>query len=319
MAILIIAEHNHVKINASTLPVVTAAQIIANMTDTKIDLLICGHNIDSVIESVSDIGGINQIVAIDDKSCHNLLAEVVAGNVINIANSYEYILAPATSFGKDLLPRVAAILGVEQISDVIQIISANSFMRPIYAGNALETVSSSDKIKIMTIRATAFSYKAQGGNTPAVIRQAAVNYGQNTAAQFISHEQIESDQPPLTSAKIVISGGRALGSRDNFALLEKIAKRLNAAVGASRAAVDEGYIANDRQVGQTGQIVAPDLYIAVGISGAIQHLAGMKDSRVIVAINKDPEAAIFQIADYGIIGDLFQILPELDAELAKQL
>ena len=308
MSILVIAEHDGKIITPATRATIAAAQKIGG----DIHLLLAGHNIAPVIENAKAIAGIAQVMAKDDPSYEHPLAELLAPFITEIADAYSHVLAPATSIGKDVMPRVAALLDVQQISEITAVVSADTFVRPIYAGNALETVQSLDKIKVITVRATAFDKVADGGNAEIVDVPAV---GVESKSRFVSMSAASSDRPELTAARVVISGGRGLGSKENFILLDSIATKLNAAIGASRAAVDAGYVPNDYQVGQTGKVVAPELYIAVGISGAIQHLAGMKDSKVIVAINKDENAPIFEIADYGLVGDLFQILPELDKTL----
>jgi len=271
-----------------------------------------GENIGAVAETAAKLEGIKKILVCDSPVYKNYLAENMAALVVSIAKNYSHILAPASTFGKDFSPRIAAMLDVAQVSDVISVVSPDTFVRPIYAGNALATVKSTDKIIIATIRPSSFAKCGETGNATIEKIPAAADSGLST---FIKKDETKSERPELTAARIVISGGRGLGSAENFKKLEKIADKLGAAIGASRAAVDAGYVPNDYQVGQTGKIVAPDLYIAVGISGAIQHLAGMKDSKVIVAINKDEAAPIFEVADYGLVGDLFTILPELEKAL----
>ena len=311
MAILVIAEHDHVSLKPSTLNAVTAAVELGG----DIHVLVAGANAKAAAESAAAITGVTKVLLADAPQYEHWVAEAVAPLVVTLAPGYSHILATATSAAKNLLPRVAALLDVAQISDISGIVSADTFVRPIYAGNALATVQSSDAIKVITVRGTAFGAAPATGGSAAI---ESIPAGPTTdASTFVGQELSKSERPELTAAKIVVSGGRGMQSGDNFHLLDRIADKLGAAVGASRAAVDSGFVPNDYQVGQTGKIVAPNLYIAVGISGAIQHLAGMKDSKVIVAINKDEEAPIFQIADYGLVGDLFKILPELAAELEK--
>jgi electron transfer flavoprotein alpha subunit len=314
MTALVIAEHNNININQATLCTITAACQL----DDEVILLIAGHKCDAVAEQATAINGVNRVLLADAAEYEHTLAEnlapLVQANLVQAnAEGCAYILAPATTFGKNLLPRIAALLDVAPISDVIRIESADTFVRPIYAGNVLATVQSSDTIKLLTIRGTAFDAAATEGGDATKETIAACAISQKT--RFIGQELTLSERPELTSARVVISGGRGMQSGENFKLLEDIADKLQAAIGASRAAVDAGFVPNDYQVGQTGKIVAPDLYIAVGISGAIQHLAGMKDSKVIVAINKDEEAPMMQIADYTLVADLFQALPELSTAL----
>ena len=309
MSILVIAEHDGKTIAPATRAAIGAAQKIGG---GEIHLLLAGFHIDAVKEAASKLAGITQVMVKDDAAFEHPLAENLAPFITEIADGYSHVLAAATSFGKDVMPRVAALLDTQQISEITQVISADTFVRPIYAGNALETIQSLDAIKIITVRATAFDKVADGGNAQVI---EVPSIGVPTISRFVSMEETKSERPELTGARVVISGGRGLGSKENFALLNGIADKLNAALGASRAAVDAGYVPSDWQVGQTGKVVAPELYIAVGISGAIQHLAGMKESKVIVAINKDENAPIFEIADYGLVGDLFTILPELEKAL----
>jgi len=316
MAVLVVADHDNRAIKPATLHTVAAAIEAAAAAGSEVHILVAGKDCAAAAEAASHIAGIAKVLLADDPAYEHGLAENVAPLLIALAPGYSHVLAPTTSFGKNLMPRVAAMLDVMQISDISAVVSADTFVRPIYAGNALATVQSKDPIKIITVRGTAFSpAEAEGGSAP--IEKAAAT-GSSGLSEFVRAELSKSERPELTAARVIISGGRGMQSGDNFHLLEKIADRLGAAVGASRAAVDAGFVPNDYQVGQTGKIVAPELYVAVGISGAIQHLAGMKDSKVIVAINKDDEAPIFQIADYGIVGDLFKILPELDDELARR-
>ncbi|MDA0755593.1 MAG: FAD-binding protein [Proteobacteria bacterium] len=309
MSILVIAEHDNSSLKGATLNTVTAATGL----NGNITLLIAGSNISSVIDEAKKVSGISNIISCDDELYKNFLAEDLSSLVVSISNSYSYILAPATTFGKNLLPRISAKLDVQQISDIISIESEDTFKRPIYAGSCIATVKSNDSIKLITVRSTAFDAAPMDNSNVSVESLDAVNA--LNISEFVSEEIAKSDRPELTAANIVISGGRGMQSGENFHLLDSIADKLGAAVGASRAAVDAGFVPNDYQVGQTGKIVAPDLYIAVGISGAIQHLAGMKDSKVIVAINKDEDAPIFQVADYGLVSDLFDALPELEAKL----
>jgi len=309
MSILVIAEHDNSSLKGATLNTVIAATGL----NGNITLLIAGSNISSVIDEAKKVSGISNIISCDDELYKNFLAEDLSSLVVSISNSYSYILAPATTFGKNLLPRISAKLDVQQISDIISIESEDTFKRPIYAGSCIATVKSNDSIKLITVRSTAFDAAPMDNSNVSVESLDAVNA--LNISEFVSEEIAKSDRPELTAANIVISGGRGMQSGENFHLLDSIADKLGAAVGASRAAVDAGFVPNDYQVGQTGKIVAPDLYIAVGISGAIQHLAGMKDSKVIVAINKDEDAPIFQVADYGLVSDLFDALPELEAKL----
>ena len=309
MSILVIAEHDNSSLKGATLNTVTAATGL----NGNITLLIAGSNISSVIDEAKKVSGISNIISCDDELYKNFLAEDLSSLVVSISNSYSYILAPATTFGKNLLPRISAKLDVQQISDIISIESEDTFKRPIYAGSCIATVKTNDSIKLITVRSTAFDAAPMDNSNVSVESLDAVNA--LNISEFVSEEIAKSDRPELTAANIVISGGRGMQSGENFHLLDSIADKLGAAVGASRAAVDAGFVPNDYQVGQTGKIVAPDLYIAVGISGAIQHLAGMKDSKVIVAINKDEDAPIFQVADYGLVSDLFDALPELEAKL----
>jgi len=313
MAALVVAEHDNAAVKPATLNAVAAAKEIAGH---EVDILVAGKDCRAVGEAAAQIAGVRKVLLADDAAYDHGLAENVAPLVVKLAASYTHLLAPATTSGKNLMPRVAALLDVMQISDISAVVSPDTFVRPIYAGNALQTVQSKDPIKVITVRGTAFPPgEATGGS--AVIEPVA-STGAAGLSAFLGAELSKSERPELTSARIIISGGRGMQSGDNFHLLEKVADKLGAAVGASRAAVDAGFVPNDYQVGQTGKIVAPELYIAVGISGAIQHLAGMKDSKVIVAINKDEEAPIFQIADYGLVGDLFKILPELADELERR-
>jgi electron transfer flavoprotein alpha subunit len=313
MAALVIAEHDGSALKPATLNALAAAKEIAG---GDVDLLVAGKECRPAAADAAQSAGVRKVLLADDAVYDHGLAENLAPLVVGLAGQYAHLLAPATTGGKNLMPRVAALLDVMQISDISAVVSADTFMRPIYAGNALQTVQSRDPIKVITVRGTAFPPgAATGGAAPIETVAATAPAG---LSAFVRAELSKSERPELTSARIVISGGRGMQSGDNFHLLERIADRLGAAVGASRAAVDAGFVPNDYQVGQTGKIVAPELYIAVGISGAIQHLAGMKDSKVIVAINKDEEAPIFQVADYGLVGDLFKILPELADELERR-
>ena len=311
MTILVIAEHDKAALKSATQHVVGAAQRIGG----DIHVLVAGHEASAVARTASNIAGVAKVLHADAAHLASPTAEAIGALVVELAGAYSHILLPATSFGKDAAPRIAGLLDVAQVSDVIAVESPDTFVRPIYAGNAFATVQSKDAKKVLTVRATAFDAAAVNGGAGLVEPVAAPP--ERDRARVIGQELTKSDRPELTNARIVISGGRGLQKGENFKLLEALADKLNAALGASRAAVDAGFVPNDYQVGQTGKIVAPDLYIAVGISGAIQHLAGMKDSKVIVAINKDPEAPIFQIADYGLVGDLFEIVPQLTAELSK--
>ena len=315
MAVLVLAEHDHQALSPATLNTCSAAKALAAFTGCGVTVLVAGENCDGAAKDAAGIEGVTKVFHADDGAFANPLAENLTDLVLSVADGYSHILFPATTFGKNLAPRVAALLDVQQISDVTEITAPDTFVRPVYAGNAMATVRSKDTVKVITVRTTAFE-KAETGGGAAEIEAIAARSGP-ALSRFVSAELSASERPELTSARVIISGGRGMGSADNFKLLEQIADYLNAAIGASRAAVDAGFVPNDYQVGQTGKIVAPELYIAVGISGAIQHLAGMKDSKVIVAINKDEEAPIFQVADYGIVGDLFKVLPELTAELAK--
>ncbi|MEZ5922734.1 MAG: electron transfer flavoprotein subunit alpha/FixB family protein, partial [Parvularculaceae bacterium] len=309
MAVLILADHTNDALSDAVAKTVTAAQKISG----DIDILVAGENAGAAAEAASKIAGVRKVLHADNAAYGKLLAEPVAKLVLSLAGDYDALVAPATANGKNILPRVAALLDVMQISDVIEIESADTFVRPIYAGNAIATVKSNDAKKVVTVRTATFKAADTTGSAPVETVDGAEDPG---LSSFVGEELTKSDRPELTAAKIIISGGRALGSHENFEkLIYPIADKLGAAIGASRAAVDAGYMPNDTQVGQTGKVVAPELYIAVGISGAIQHLAGMKDSKVIVAINKDEEAPIFQIADYGLVADLFKALPELEAAL----
>lgn len=310
MTILIIAEHDNTSIKAATLNTVAAAHAVGKFVGGDVHVLVAGHNAQGAADAAAKIAGVSKVLLADAPQLEQGLAENVEATVLSIANYYSHILAPTTAAGKNVVPRIAAKLDVAQISDITAINSADTFERPIYAGNVIATVQSTDAIKVITVRTTAFDAVAAEGGSAAVEKlEAAADSG---LAQFVSREVTKLDRPELTSAAIIVSGGRGLGSGESYTkVLAPLADKLNAALGASRAAVDAGYVPNDYQVGQTGKIVAPQLYIAVGISGAIQHLAGMKDSKVIVAINKDEEAPIFSVADYGLVGDLFEVVPEL--------
>lgn len=308
MAALVIAEHDNASLKGSTLNTVTAAVQCGG----DVHVLVAGHNCGGAAEAASKIAGVSKVLVADAAQFADGLAENVAEQALALAGGYSHILAPATAYGKNILPRVAAKLDVGQISEIIKVDAPDTFERPIYAGNAIATVQSADAVKVITVRTTGFDAAATGGSAAVENVTPVADSGKSA---FVSRELAKSDRPELTAAKVIVSGGRGMGSGDNFKILEPLADRLGAAMGASRAAVDAGFVPNDWQVGQTGKIVAPQLYIAVGISGAIQHLAGMKDSKTIVAINKDPEAPIFSVADYGIVGDLFEIVPQLVKEL----
>lgn len=309
MAILVIAEHDNATLKGATLNVVTAAAAIGG----DVAVLVAGSNCGAAAEAAAKVAGVSKVLVADNAAYEYQLAENMGELVAELGKEYSYILAAATTTGKDFLPRAAALLDVNMLSEVTAVVDADTFSRPIYAGNAIATVKSSDSIKVMTVRGTAFDAAAAEGGSAAVETVAAVKDAGLSA--FVGEELAKSDRPELTGAKIVVSGGRGMQNGDNFEMLYKVADKIGAAVGASRAAVDAGFVPNDMQVGQTGKIVAPDLYIAVGISGAIQHLAGMKDSKVIVAINKDEEAPIFQVADYGLVADLFDAVPALENAL----
>tara|TARA_X000000950_G_scaffold109828_1_gene138441 strand:+ start:24516 stop:25445 length:930 start_codon:yes stop_codon:yes gene_type:complete len=309
MSILVIAEHDNQSLKGSTLNTVSAAILLTG----DISLLVAGSNLDSVINECKTLDGISKILKCDSDTYKNVIAEDLSSLILANCEGYTHILAPSTTFGKNLMPRISAKLDTQQISDIISVESDDTFKRPIYAGSCIATVKSNDDIKVITVRSTAFDPITNNSSDTEVIDMS--NVESSGISKFVSEELAKSDRPELTAANIVISGGRGMQSGDNFHLLDSIADKLGAAVGASRAAVDAGFVPNDYQVGQTGKIVAPDLYIAVGISGAIQHLAGMKDSKVIVAINKDEDAPIFQVADYGLVADLFNALPELESTL----
>jgi len=310
MSVLVIAEHDNAELKPATLNTVAAATQLGD-----VDILVAGDNCSAVADTAAKIAGVGKVLKADAPALKTGLAENIAPMIVELSSSYSHILAPATTHGKNIMPRVAALLDVAQISEITSVVSADTFVRPIYAGNAMATVQSADAIKIITVRTTGFdAAPAEGGS--ATLEDVS-NIMDAALSSFVGQELTVSERPELTSAKVVVSGGRGMQSGENFPMLEEIADKLGAAVGASRAAVDAGFVPNDYQVGQTGKVVAPDLYIAVGISGAIQHLAGMKDSKVIVAINKDEEAPIFQVADYGLVDDLFEAVPALSAELDK--
>lgn len=311
MSVLVIAEHDNVALKSATLHTVTAA----TQLDRDVHVVVAGQDCHAVAQAAAKVSGVTKVLIAQAPHYAHQLAENLAPLVVKLASGYTHILAPATTSGKNFMPRIAALLDVAQISDIVGVESKDTFVRPIYAGNALATVQSKDAIKVITVRSTAFAAALTEGGSASIESVAAMD--DPGLSSFVSQELTQSTRPELSSARVVVAGGRALGSGENFKMLEELADKLGAAVGASRAAVDAGFVPNDYQVGQTGKVVAPELYIAVGISGAIQHLAGMKDSRVIVAINKDEEAPIFQIADYGLVGDLFTLVPELSKELDK--
>ncbi|WP_111412363.1 electron transfer flavoprotein subunit alpha/FixB family protein [Billgrantia lactosivorans] len=308
MSILVLAEHHDGQLAGATAHVVAAAQAIGG----DIDVLVAGENVAAVAEAAARLDGVRKVRVADHAVYAHQLAEPMGALLVELAGAYSHVLAAASTTGKNVLPRVAALKDVSQISEIVEVVDADTFKRPIYAGNAIATVKSDDGLKVITVRSTGFDAVGESGSAAVESVDTVV---ENSQSSFIKQELAQSDRPELAAAKVVISGGRGMGSGENFKLLEGIADKLGAAIGASRAAVDAGFVPNDMQVGQTGKIVAPELYIAVGISGAIQHLAGMKDSKVIVAINKDEEAPIFQVADYGLVGDLFEILPELESKL----
>jgi len=308
MTALVIAEHDNATLKGSTLNTITAA----TQCGGEVHVLVAGHDCGAAAQAAAKAAGVTKVLVADAAYFADGLAENVAEQVLALAASYSHILAPATAYGKNILPRVAARLDVGQISEITKVDAPDTFERPIYAGNAIATVQSIDAIKVITVRTTGFDAAADGGAAVVENISAAADFAKSA---FVSRELAKSDRPELTAAKVIVSGGRGMGSAENFKILEPLADKLGAAMGASRAAVDAGFVPNDWQVGQTGKIVAPQLYIAVGISGAIQHLAGMKDSKVIVAINKDEEAPIFSVADYGLVGDLFELVPQLVAEL----
>jgi electron transfer flavoprotein alpha subunit len=311
MSILIIAEHSNSEVKSSTLNTISASSKISN----DIEILVIGHGIESISKEISNYQNVVKVLSLDNQKYEHAIAENIEPVVVSLAEKYSHIFAPATTFGKNVMPRVAVKLDVAQVSDIISVESEDTFTRPIYAGNALATIKSNDLKKVITVRPTSFDVAAKEGGSGVV---EFVDFDSSESpVEFIDREESKSDRPELSTARIVVSGGRGLQSAENFKLISDIADKLNAAIGASRAAVDAGYVSNDYQVGQTGKVVVPDLYIAVGISGAIQHLAGMKESKVIVAINKDEEAPIFNIADYGLSADLFEALPQLSSELDK--
>jgi len=311
MSVLVLAEHDNHDLKPATLHTVAAAQAIGG----GIDILVAGQGCGAAAQAAAKISSVNKVLVADDEAYAHPVAEDLAKLILPLAKSHSHLLAPATTFGKNVMPRVAALLDVAQVSDISGVVSPDTFRRLIYAGNAIATVQSLDPVKVVTVRATSFPLAKDSGGNAALEKLSPP--GVTGLARYVGSELAKSERPELTSARVVVSGGRGMQSGENFKLLESLADRLGGAVGASRAAVDAGFVPNDFQVGQTGKIVAPELYIAVGISGAIQHLAGMKDSKVIVAINKDEEAPIFQVADYGLVGDLFQIVPALDKALAK--
>jgi len=311
MATLVIAEHDNQSLKAATLNTVAAAL----QCSPEVDVLVAGNQSDTAAQAAAQIAGVRKVIQIDAPQLADQLVEPLAAQILSLANHYSHILAPATANGKNVLPRIAAKLDVAQLSDITKVISADTFERPIYAGNAIATVQTGDPIKVITVRTTGFDPVAATGGSAAIKKQAAVE--SKSSSSFVGRQLTKSDRPELTAAKIIVSGGRGLGSGEKYQeLIAPLADKLGAALGASRAAVDAGYVPNDYQVGQTGKIVAPELYIAIGISGAIQHLAGMKDSKVIVAINKDPEAPIFGVADYGLVADLNTVVPELTKALS---
>ena len=311
MSVLVVAEHDNESLGSATLNTITAASQLSD----DVQVLVAGENCAAAADAAAKVAGVSKVRCADDARYAHGLAENLAALVVSVAGDYSHVLTPADKFGKNFLPRAAALLDVSSISDITEIKDADTFVRPIYAGNAITTVKSNDKVKLISVRMTAFDDAAtQGGSASVEAVTAAQDAG---ISSFAGQDLTVSERPELVSARVVVSGGRGMQSGENFKMLEGIADQLNAAIGASRAAVDAGYVPNDYQVGQTGKVVAPDLYLAVGISGAIQHLAGMKESKVIVAINKDEEAPIFQVADYGLVADLFQALPELEAELQK--
>ena len=309
MSILVIAEHDNQSLKGATLNAMTAASKIGG----DVHIAVIGANLGAVAQAAARVAGVSKVLTFDDAALAEQTSEAVAAQILSVANQYSHIVAAASSMAKSVLPRVAAKLDVAQVSEIVEVVSADTFVRPIYAGNVMATVQSSDAVKVITVRTTGFDAAAATGGTASVDAQAVQAVANGTT--FISREMAKSDRPELATAKVVVSGGRGLGSAENFKIIEALADKLGAGLGASRAAVDAGYVNNDLQVGQTGKIVAPQLYVAVGISGAIQHLAGMKDSKVIVAINKDADAPIFQVADYGIVGDLFEIVPQITAAI----
>ncbi len=309
MSILVIAEHDNASLNASTLSTLAAAATIGG----DVTVLVAGHNASAVVTETQAASGVTKVLVVDDAALADGLAENIASVVTGIAGEYSHVLTAASNFGKNFMPRVAAKLDMMQVSDIVEVVSADTFVRPIYAGNALMTVKSSDSVKLITVRSTAFdAVEATGGSAATEDLAFGVAFA---GTSFVSRDVTESERPELATARIVVSGGRGVGSKEQFSIIDDLAEKLGAAVGASRAAVDSGYAPNDCQVGQTGKVVAPDIYFAIGISGAIQHQAGMRESKIIVAINKDDEAPIFQIADYGIVADLFDVVPELMQQL----
>lgn len=309
MSVLVIAEHNNKRLKAVTLNTIGAAKQL----DNDIHILVAGSSCNSAVESAAKTENITKVLKINSKELSHVTAENIAPIIADLAKNYTHVLAPASTFGKNILPHAAALLDVQQISDISAIIDNDTFERPVYAGNAIATVKSSDDIKLITVRSTAFEPSSNEGGNAHI--ENIPSKGKSKLSSFVALRETISDRPELTSAKIIIAGGRGIGSASNFALIEKLANKIGAAVGASRAAVDAGYIPNDCQIGQTGKIVAPDLYIAIGISGAIQHLTGIKDSKIIVAINNDENAPIFQVADYGLVADLFDAVPELESKI----
>jgi electron transfer flavoprotein alpha subunit len=308
MAVLLVAEHDNASLKDATHKALSAAAKMGG----DVHVLVAGHKAEGAAKAAAKLAGVKKVLHLESADLERPLAEPMAANIVALASAYDHIVAPATTNGKNYMPRVAALLDVMQVSDISDVVSPDTFVRLIYAGNAVQTVQSTDSKKVITVRTASFPAAGEGGSAAIESVKAAANPGLST---YVSENLSKSDRPELTSAKIIISGGRGMQNGDNFKMLDAVAKKLNAAVGASRAAVDAGYVPNDYQVGQTGKVVAPDLYIAVGISGAIQHLAGMKDSKVIVAINKDDEAPIFQVADYGLVADLFTAVPELEKAL----
>ncbi len=311
MSVLLIAEHNNKEVKPFTYNAITAASQI----DQDLHVLVIGYNADEVAKSISQVPSVKKVIQVDNEIYENYIAENFTSAIIKQADNHSHIVCSANTFGKNLMPRVAALLDTSQVSDIIKVISSDTFLRPIYAGNAFATVKSNDPKKCVTIRPTSFDPAPSTGGSAEIVKADAADKTETT--QFLKREEIKSDRPELGTARVVVSGGRGMQSGENFKLIQQVADKLNAAIGASRAAVDAGYITNDHQVGQTGKVVVPDLYIAVGISGAIQHLAGMKESKVIVAINKDGEAPIFSVADYGLEADLFEALPQFLSELNK--
>ncbi|MGR4066464.1 electron transfer flavoprotein subunit alpha/FixB family protein [Billgrantia sp. C5P2] len=312
MSILVLAEHHDGQLAGATAHVVAAAQKVKETIGGDIDILVAGENVGAVADAAAKLDGVSKVRVADHAVYAHQLAEPLGALLVELAGDYSHVLAAASTTGKNVLPRLAALKDVSQISEIVEVVDADTFKRPIYAGNAIATVKSADSLKVITVRSTGFDAVGEG-NSAAI--ESVDTVVENSQSTFIKQELAQSDRPELAAAKVVISGGRGMGSGENFKLLDGIADKLDAAIGASRAAVDAGFVPNDMQVGQTGKIVAPELYIAVGISGAIQHLAGMKDSKVIVAINKDEEAPIFQVADYGLVGDLFEVVPELERRL----